>query len=445
MNVIFIVVDALRFDHLGISGYSRNTSPNIDKIARESVFFSNAITTIPSTTPSISSMMTGLYPHSHGLRFIHRQKLNPKVTTLPEILHAHGYKTIGYDLDSIGDGLEKGFDAFSLLRWRMINKIKRTLKKSIYWNYKIGQAEELTHFAKKQIKICKDDNFFLYLHYNDLHWPYKPIKPFDEMFDPDYKGDHIFNDWNNKISRGDMIFNNPLPKDEIYHAIAHYDGLIRYIDTQINHIIMYLEEMKIRDNTLLVISADHGESLGEHKLHFQHSLCLYEEGIKIPLIIDNPNFRQQKKIETQVQTIDIMPTILEILNIPLIENIDGKSLIPLMKGVKDDRKYLFAENGELIYKQNNRTFLPGIKGKWRIIRTNEWKLIFIPHPENDIYELYNLKNDPNENLNLISKELEIAKVLKEELFKWINASNKNEDMDVTEKSKKLLRKLGYME
>lgn len=445
MNVIMILIDALRADHLSLNGYKRKTSPNIDEIANENVFFCNGITAIPSTTPSIASIMTGLYPHSHGLRFVHRQKLNSKITTLPEILQAHNYRTIGYDLGSIGDGLEKGFDAFSLLSWRILNKIKRIITKSINWNRRIEEAEEVTVFAKKQIKKHKGEKFFLYLNYPDLHWPYKPPKPFCEMFDPDYKGEHLFNDWDNKIERGDMIFNNTLPKEEIYHAIAHYDGTIRFIDIQIGQIIKYLEEIKLIDKTLILITADHGESLGEHNLYFQHTLSLYDEGIRVPLIISSPTIKQPKKIETQVQSTDIMPTILEILGIPLIENIDGKSLVPLIKGEKFDRKYSFAENGELLFQQNNRSFFRGIKGKWRMIRTNEWKLIYIPHPENDIFELYNLKKDPKETINLIGKEPEIAKELKEELFKWMNSSKEDKDIDLTEKSKKILKNLGYIE
>ena len=445
MNVILIIVDGLRPDHLGINGYKRDTSPTIDKIAKKSIFFTNAITAIPSTTPSVASMFTGLYPHSHGLRFMHRHKLDPKVTTLAEILHAHGYKTIGYDLDSIGDGIDKGFDAFSLLRWKISNKLKRTIKKFFYWKYSIGQAEELTITAKKQIKKYKNKKFFLYLHYEDMHWPYKPPIPFGDIFDPDYEGNHIFNDWNGKIKRKDLIFNNTLPKEEIYHAIAHYDGSIKYIDSQINGLVSYLDYLKLKDKTLIIIVADHGENLGEHNLYFQHSLCLYEEAIRVPLIIYNPNFEKAQKIETQVQTIDIMPTILDILGIPSVEKTDGESLLPLIRTGKSDRKYLFAENGELLFRDNNRTFFAGIKGKWRMIRTNEWKLIYIHHPEKDIYELYDLLNDPNEGTNLISRKPEIASMLKEKLFKWIESSKEDKDMDLTERSKRLLRKLGYME
>lgn len=443
MNVVLIVVDALRPDHLGINRYPRDTSPNIDTIAKNGISFSNAITAIPSSDPSISSILTGMYPHSHGLRLMHRQKLDSNITTLPEILKDHGYKTIGYNLDSMEGGIKDHFDDFSLLRWRIENKIMRTMKKMVSWKSQTKPAEELTKIAKKQIRKYKDKPFFMYLHYSDLHWPYNPPKPYGEIFDPDYKGNHIFNGETSKISRGEMIFNNSLPKEEIHHAIAHYDGSIKFVDTQIEDLRSHLEKLQLKDKTMFIITADHGESLGEHNLHFEHSLCLYEEGIRIPLIIDVPEL-PCKKITTQVQTIDIMPTILDVLDIPLIDNIDGKSLVPIINGEKDDRKYLFAENGDLTFKENNRSFYPGIEGKWRMIRSSEWKLIFIPHPKNDIYELYNLKEDPNEKTNLIHKEKVIAENLKKELFDWMK-DEKEEETDPTEKSKKLLRKLGYME
>ena len=442
MNVILIVIDALRFGHLGISGYSRDTSPNMDKLAKESVFFSNAVTVIPSTTPSIASMMTGLYPHSHGLRFIHRQKLSPKAATLAEILQAHGYKTIGYDLESIGSGIERGFDNFSSLQWRIKTKIKREAKKLLQ-KKEIKPAEELAYFAEKQIKKHNGKKFFLYMHYSDLHTPYSPPEPFDGMFDPGYAGGSIFDDWDNK--KKEIIFGNNLQKEEVRHAIAQYDGLIKFIDAQIGRIISCLESLSLKDKTLIVITADHGEGFGEHGLYFQHTLCLYEEGIRIPLIIRSPALKSPKKIESQVSSIDIMPTILDILGIPLIEKVDGKSMVSAINTGEEGRQYVFAENGEMLFKENNRSFYPGIKGKWRMARSNEWKLIYIPHPEKDIYKLYNLISDPNETANLADKRPEIAAKLKDELHNWMNTSKEDEDRDLTEKSKKLLRKLGYME
>jgi len=444
MNILFIVVDSLRSDHLGVNGYERNTSPNIDRLAKEGVFFTNAICTIPRTSPSIASLLTGLYPHSHGLRFLFTHKLNPNVATLQEILQSHGYNTIGNDIEINNTGIEKGFDAFNLLRWRIINKIKRTLKRSINWRYKVDVAETLTNFAIKTIDKLKGKKFFLYLHYVGLHWPYTPQKPYDEMFDLDYKGKHTFNEVNGRISREDMIFNNSFSREENEHAIAHYDGSIRYVDFQIGRLLNHLKRLNLTDNTLIILTADHGECFGEHNLYFGHGEYLYDEGIKVPLIIKHPKLLK-KKIESQVQSTDIMPTVLEILNIPLIDDIDGVSLIPLINEEKKVREYTFAESGRSFCKQNKRTYIKGIKGKWRMIRTDEWKLIYIPHPEKDIYELYDIKDDLGETRNLIDKETEMADGLRKELFKWMKKSKDDEGIDLTEKSKRLLRKLGYME
>lgn len=455
MNVLLVIVDSLRVDHLGISGYHRNTSPNIDKLAKEGVFFPNSICTAPRTIPSIGSILTGLYPHSSGLRlegkiltkFISASvidRLKPNVVTLQEILKSHGYRTIGNDIEMYDTGIEKGFDAFNLLRWRISNKIKRTFKKAIDWNYEINPAEALTNLAINQIKKLGNKKFFLYLHYVGLHWPYNPPKPYDEMFDTSYKGKHTFNEVDGAISRGDLIFNNPLPKEENEHATAHYDGSIRFVDTQIGRLLKYLEDSNLMNDTLIILSADHGEGLGEHNLYFQHGEYLYEETVKVPLILKHPKL-PQKKIETQIQSTDIMPTVLEIIDIPLIENIEGISLMPLINKGEKVRDYTFAESGMNFFRQNKRTYFKGIKGKWRMVRTDGWKLIYIPHPEKDIYELYNLKEDPKETINLIEKEQKIGNKLNEELFKWMDKPNEEEELNLTEKSKKLMIKLGYME
>ena len=455
MNILLIVVDSLRSDHLGVNGYKRDTSPNIDKLARQGIFFPNTICTSPRSCPSIPSMLTGLYPHSHGLRLEGKSlskyssvrvidRLNPNVVTLQEILQSHGYRTIGNDIEMNDTGIERGFDKFNLLQWRIINKIKRTAIKSVNWNYKVNPAETLTNFAVKTIKKLKNEKFFLYLHYIGLHWPYTPPEPFDEMFDPDYEGGHTFNEVNGKISRGDLIFNNSLPKEEIEHAIAHYDGSIRFVDSQIGRLLEFLDDLNLTEKTLIVLSSDHGECFGEHGTYFNHGENLYDESLKVPLIIKHPKLLD-KKIDMQVQSTDIMPTVLDVLGIPLIENVEGASLMPLVNGEGKNREYAFAESGISFFKQNKRAYFKRIKGKWRMARTNEWKLIYIPHPEKDIYELYNLKNDPKETINLIEKETKIADRLKEELFKWMKDKESEEEQNLTEKSKRLLRKLGYME
>ena len=425
MNVILIVVDCLRSDHLGINGYKRDTTPNIDGLAKNGVIFPNCMATIPRTTPSVASILTGLYPHSHGIRELYTDRLKPSVSTLQEILKSHGYKTSGHSIDIRNSGLEKGFDSFNPLSWKIINKIRRSMIKAVKWKHKEGTGKALTNFAVKKINEAKGKNFFLYLHYVDAHWPYDVEHPYSKMFDKEYTGEHIFMNLK-KIRRSDLIFRNNLSQKEITHAISHYDGALRYIDFQIGRIISHLEKKKLIDETLIIVTSDHGESLGEHNIYFSHGDYAYDAELKVPLIFSK-KILPDSRYDFQVQSTDIMPTILDILKMPLIDKIDGKSLVKCAEK-SEWRKLSYAEGGISYFKDNSRHYIDGIKGKWRMIRSNEWKLICIPHPENSIFELYNIKEDPDETKNMIDAEKEKADALKAGLQAWM----RNEKSDVNE-------------
>ena len=272
------------------------------------------------------------------------------------------------------------------------------------------------------------------------------------MFDPNYKGSHDFNTLKHgKFSRGELIFGHvKLPEEELQHAIAHYDGGIKYIDAQIGRLVDCLNEERIYEDTLIIITSDHGENFGEHNFYFQHGSSLYEPSLKTPLIFRYPKSIPKGKIISQrVQNIDIMPTVLEMLGIPILDKIDGVSLLPLIKEkTKKSMSFIFAESIEEHFKGNERVFFPGIRGKWRAMIEGDWKIIYIPHPENDIFELYNLKDDPEEKNNLIGKEKEIASHMKNKILEFLKLQDNEGDAnipDLTEKSKKLLRKLGYID
>ena len=451
MNILLLIVDSLRADHLGISGYRRATTPNIDELGGEGAYFKTAIPTMANTDPSIVSILSGLYPYSNGVRDL-GYKLDPSINTLQKILRANGYKTIGHDIEMRECGINLGFDVFNPLRWRITNKIKSTIRKTLDWKHDVNPAETLTDFGIKQINESKNEKFFLYLHYVSPHWPYHSPQPYEHMFDPDYKGEHNFNKINGKIKRSELIFNNSLSKEENEHAIAHYDGAIRYADYQIGRLLGHLENSKLKDDTLIILTADHAECFGEHGIYFNHGEYLYDEGIRVPLIFRHPKL-PKKKIETQVQLTDILPTILEFLNIPLMGRIDGVSLLPLIREDRQVRKYTFGESSKSYFGGYKRVYFDGLKGKWRMIRTDEWKLIYIPHPEQDIYELYNLKNDPFEKNNLIDKETKIAESLKQNLFLWMDQKKyymeeaKSEPYSKKDenKVKERLRALGYID
>ena len=156
-----------------------------------------------------------------------------------------------------------------------------------------------------------------------------------------------------------------------------------------------------------------------------------------------------KAISSRIQNTDIMPTVLEMMNISLLDKIDGVSLMPLILGkAEKTRDYIFAESAEGHFKENEKIFISGVKGKWRAMIIDDWKIIYIPHPEKEIFELYNLKNDPKEENNLVDKEEKTASAMKKKLFDFLKGQSNEGEVDLedlTEKSKKWLRKVGYID
>jgi len=450
MNIIVIVIDALRPDHLGVNGYHRDTSPNIDNLLKEGTSFLNAYTVLPRTNPSITSILTGIYPHSHGIRLVYNKSFDESINTLPNILRNHGYRTAYIGQPIHKHGLEKGFDDFILLKWQIKNRIKKTLFKAVRLKEKTGVAYQYTDTAISWIKKNSKKKFFFCLHYNELHWPYQ--SPFEDIFEPDYKGKHDFNTLGDgKFSRGDLVFGHiKLPKEELEHAVSHYDSNLKYIDAQLARLLEFLKRKGMYDKTLIILTSDHGENFGEHGFYFQHGASLYQPSLKVPLIFANPtSIPKGKKIMSNVQIIDIMPTVLEMLKIPLLDKIDGKSLLPLIENKTNKaRDFIFAESIEEHFKGNKRIFFPGIKGKWRAMIVGDWKIIYIPHPKENIFELYNLKDDLSESNNLIDKEKKVAEEMKKKILNFLKPqSNEGEidKKDLTEKSKKLLKNLGYID
>lgn len=211
-----------------------------------------------------------------------------------------------------------------------------------------------------------------------------------------------------------------------------------------------LKKEGIYNNTVLIVTSDHGENFGEHDYYFLHGSSLYQPSLKTSMIIRIPDRGQKNmKIDAQIQNIDIMPTILDTLKIPILDTIDGKSLLPLVEEKEAQiRDFVFVEGVEKHFKQHERIYVDGVKGKWRAIIIGAWKIILIPHPDGDIFELYNLKEDPGEENNLAETEEEKAEEMKARIMDFLKGQSMEGDAreeDLTEKSKKLLIKAGYLE
>lgn len=428
-NILFITIDALRPDHLSCYGYRRNTSPNIDGVAQEGVIFSEAISQGASTIPSLPSIMYSRYFRTNNMAPTLDSIKNVKIpfSTIFEILQSKGYFTVVacahpafqplFYTDSYycQKGLNKiiEFDDVKPHAWQVTNRVIRWLKK----------------YCKKPFK----KPFFLWIHYMDTHTPYilplcyKAKFCWDELMQPPCPI--------KILTRPPWIGGIPLPYIEynitdFRYYIAQYDGAISLVDEYIGFIIEYLKENNLWNNTLVIISADHGEAMGEHDFYLVHSLHLYDEFIRVPLIIKLPkNLVQSKRIEQQVELIDIVPTILDILGIKKYNFMQGESLLPLILNDGNyNKKYAFSNAGVL-----------------RCVRTSQWKLIF--DESNNSYEMYDLGNDPKERTNLIgiSEYEEEFNILKNELNKWLNQEPfyPFSEENINEEVKRALRSLGY--
>jgi len=422
-NILLIAVDTLRADHLKCYGYNKNTSPNIDRLAQKSVLFKNTISQIPVTNPSFASIFTSVYSHEHGAQ--NGIPIDKKFTLLAEILKKEGYTTAafvsGYPLIAKVSGLQRGFDLYD-------DKLSTHLHEGLSPEYTERTADQTTDSTVKWINSNIDKKFFLWIHYYDPHAPYKPQPPYNKLF----------------IEKKKESINIPLKKIEYYsrldkitdanYYISQYDGEIAFTDIYIGRILKKLEELKLTKKTLILFIADHGESLTEHNTYFDHGSNLYDEQIKVPFIINYPSFIPENKIvENQVRTIDVMPTLLDLLGIPISKEAKGVSLVPL----------IFGKQQKLPNEAYSETFAPEVPLDKFSLRFKNLKYIFTPKTK--VKEFYNLENDPGELVNLIDKKLPDAKVLEKKLFNWMGKYDKRPNKEVSETVKEKLKSLGYFQ
>jgi len=391
LKVILISLDTLRADHLSSYGYHRPTSPNIDEVARDGVLVENTYAQCSWTLPSHMSMLFSLNSASHQVYF-NDQKVDSSLPSIASFLHKAGFITYAFTgggyVSSLY-GFSKGFDWYDdPIRGQNTSSNQH-------------EAENLFAYTSEWLKNNKDKSFFLFLHTFQIHGPYDSPSPWNEMYREKNArwgkiGLRVFLDRNGE----DYPF-SPEEKDNI---ISLYDGEISYTDaTLIKPLVNRLKELNIYDNTLLIITSDHGEEFQEHG-GWLHGRTLYNELLRVPLIIKFPNSEYKgARISPISRVIDILPTILDIAEIEYEKDLfDGKSLLALItKKEKEDRVFI----SDLAHK-NLPVPCPAI------IATNRDQLKFIisksPEGIKDV-ETYDLLRDPNENHNIISKANQIRK------------------------------------
>ncbi len=462
-NAIVILVDTLRADHLSCYGYERATSPEIDAFAASGVRFARAIVQNPKTSPSVATILSGTYPHTHGIATI-GTRLPDRVLLLPEVLAPRGYETASFVANvNVGAvfNFDQGFRTMVQVGGRRVN----------------NDAARVNAAVIPWLRQHRDGKpFFLYVHYIDPHAPYDPPPPYRDMFVRDrYWGERDGLD----VPFGDTHVGRIEHWLAIDHStdvdlyVARYDGEIRYVDGRIGELLREIERLGLADDTLVVLVADHGESLGEHGWYFSHGLSLHETDVHVPLVFRLPGRLPAGRVVSRVvETVDIAPTILDLLGVPVPPVMEGRTLAPfLLPGTAPGRPAApaFMEAGSRIGRQR--------KG----IRTERWKLVynadgidldrepFAPglylrvHRVNQfwatrrggpgryaLWSLWDLAADPGEERDLYRERPEVVARLRPLLQEWISREpadrhpERLRERDMSPELREQLRSLGYI-
>lgn len=326
-NLIIVSIDTLRADRLGSYGYARDTSPVIDDFGKRSVVFENTVSPSSWTIPSHMTLFTGLHPTTHGA-VRPELKVSRNIPLLAEILKAQGYRTIAYTGGGFvgkGFGFSRGFEKFKAVE--NFKKKKRGIGCSI------GKAE------KTLSALPPGDPYFLFLHTYDVHCPLHPPEPYASM----YKSPGALPVGSIACGR-EMI--GAIPRFSAAHALSisdRYDGSIRWVDNELRKLFDMLKARGDLEKSVIIITSDHGEEFFEHGI-VGHQRTLHRQVLMVPFILYAPGIKPAR-VSRFIGQVDIFPTILDLLNLPVPNESQGVSLLPLMRGKDNEppRKFQYSE------------------------------------------------------------------------------------------------------
>ena len=396
-NVILVTINSLRADHVSSLGYDRQTTPNFDKFAKNNILFSNTFATSSWQMPAVGSIFTSLYPSDHGATHIDN-KLNSKAQTLAGILKENGFYTAGFGCNprlSADYGFDNGFDLYDDYSVSMMLS-----------SMSFGQEDPIDINKRRTNDLVNDavirwlrNNthapFFLSVHYYDNHWDYLPPAPYNTIFDPDYAGDID----GTEIAREPLYSNRPSDKD-VEHIIALYDGEIRQTDNDLGELLDFLKEQGRFKDSVIIVTGDHGEQFYEHGHTSHHGI--FDELISVPLAISIPDFNEPMVISSFVSGVDIMPTTLDYVNLPVPDQCRGQSLKSLLEGkAGNKRDFVFAE------------YTGGAVVDCSAVRFEKYKFI---REAGKIFA-YDLKSDPVEQKKIYKDDFTLEM---NQMFKKVN-------------------------
>lgn len=460
-NVILIIIDAARQDHLSCYGYHRQTSPFIDTLSKDSLFFKNAYASAPWTVPSHASLFTGLFPSEHKTQNDNLY-LGKNIPTLPEILASNDYTTVGFsDNMYVGraTGLDRGFQHFDEVweRYRFKSKLDLFLiglKRILHMTDRGGN--ETTQLIIDWLNSRnKFKPFLMFVNYIDVHQICHPPRSFLVKFGGGrysyrrmYKFMRAYLNGRVKFYTGEIKFT----EEDWGNFKWIYDVAIYYIDYQISRIYEVLAKQGILDNTIFIITSDHGTNLGDHGL-LHHEHCLYETLLRIPLIVRYTPLSGNKEVTKEIQLTDLFYMILDMSNIQYRTTKDERFSLQNILKDQDTATHVFAEwrkpqslLAELSRLAPNYDFSKFDRGL-RSLKVGQYKYI---ESNNGNNELYNLNADPREVQNIYEQNPERVKEMKESSREFIRKLIRQEEvekykeLEADEELKKRLRSLGYI-
>lgn len=465
-NIILLVMDAGRADHLSCYGYERPTTPGLDQIAAAGTLYENALSAAVWTVPSHASLFTGMYLSGHGLRG-RNLKLRQDIPTMADLLNSYGYDTLALTANALighATGLARGFaelkdirNIFQAERLPGWQKLGNALYRRLYYGrsphknswYDSGAWRlnyDMKRWIRRQRNRPEKRPFFIFANYMEPHLRYDPPRAFRRRFltpAQEQRWQQVNqNAW--KFMSGEVQLT-----DEDWDILTRlYDAELAYLDGRIGELYQFLQKNDLLNNTILIITTDHGENLGDHGL-MDHQYCVYDSLARVPLIIHYPEqFPAGLSVKELVQSVDLLPTLAEIISAeadPALARVQGQSLRPAALQTAP-RKFAVTEYlaPQLhSFRREGVAFDPKFSRQLRAIRTQQHKYIWASDGQN---ELYDLEKDPGEQWNVIDSEQETAVALANQLQQWVSQHKLQaaEETHIDEAVISRLEALGYI-